>query len=181
MKIYTKTGDDGSTSLFDGSRVDKSHHRVIAYGDIDELIAYLGVVSSNINKHKDLSDLVYQIQKDLFALGATLANPSNKKQKEKSHFDESRTQSLELAIDHYEEELKPLMSFILPGGSILASHFHYARTVCRRAERSVIDLHHHEPINDEVLKYVNRLSDLLFVLARVSNSRENVEDVPWVD
>jgi cob(I)alamin adenosyltransferase len=181
MKIYTKTGDDGTTSLFDGSRVDKSHLRVTAYGEVDELIAYFGVVASSFEKKSEVKDLVIKLQHHLFALGAKLANPKDKKQKEKANFDKEKIEFLENTIDYFDEKLPPLKNFILPGGSIRASHLHYARVVCRRAERAIIKLHHNEPVNSTILVYINRLSDLLFILARYVNFEEKIADIPWVE
>ncbi|MBX7149209.1 cob(I)yrinic acid a,c-diamide adenosyltransferase [bacterium] len=177
-KIYTKTGDDGTTSLFDGTRVKKDNPRVDAYGDVDELNSVLGVAASFIKDEKTLS-LLYSIQRDLFAFGANMANPKHKKQKEKSDFTDTKITFLEKEIDAMEEKMEPLKAFILPGGSHGSSFLHMARTVCRRAERNIIGLSESEEIDAVFIKYINRLSDFLFVLARFVNFKEGVKDVPW--
>lgn len=178
MKIYTKTGDDGTTSLFDGSRVTKNHLRVEAYGDVDELNAMLGVAVVSL-KDEEIKKFVMRIQKDLFALGAQLANPKHKKQKAKSDFSPDKVTVLEKAIDRFEEELSPLTCFILPGGIQASATLHLARTICRRAERKVITLSSKEEVDPLLIVYLNRLSDCLFVLARLANKRANVTDVLW--
>lgn len=179
MKIYTKTGDKGTTSLFDGTRVSKDDPRLNAYGDVDELNSLMGVCGTYAQQEDDLTALIQTIQRDLFAMGAQLANPAQKKQKEKAAFDQSRIDHLEKTIDAFEEECQPLTSFILPGGCDLASFFHLARTVCRRAERRVIGLLGHDEEPSLLVIYLNRLSDLLFVAARVANKRSGVSDIPW--
>jgi len=179
MKIYTKTGDDGSTSLFDGSRVNKDNVRVSTYGDVDELNALIGVIRASLQNQQDISTLLFQIQHDLFALGAQLANPLKKKQKSKSEFTEEKVTFLEKAIDQYEKEYPAIKSFILPGGSLVSGYFDLARTVCRRAERSMVSLTQKNKIDAVLLIYINRLSDLFFVLARMMNARLKCDDVPW--
>lgn len=179
MKIYTKTGDKGTTALFGGKRVSKDDTRVEAYGDIDELNAILGVCLADL-KHDDLRSLLIQIQNDLFAVGAQLANPSKKKQKEKSRFTGEKIEYLETSIDRYEEELPPMKDFILPGGHTSSARLHFARTLCRRAERQMVHLMRTEEVDPLILVYLNRLSDLLFVLARVTNKRAGLHDTPWV-
>jgi len=178
MKIYTKTGDDGTTSLFDGTRVPKNDLRVSAYGAVDELNAMLGIALSD-KMDADLRDLLRAIQRALFALGAQLANPAKKKQKEKADFPGKKVEVLEQAIDRLEGELEPLKTFILPGGSPFSARLHYARTVCRRAEREVVTLSKKETVAPILIVYLNRLSDLLFVIARAANRRANVPDIPW--
>lgn len=178
MKIYTKTGDDGSTSLFDGTRVQKNHLRVAAYGDIDELNSVLGVALTFIADTKT-KQLLLTIQKDLFALGAQLANPTHKKQKSKADFSAEQVSYLETHIDQCEAMIPPIKTFILPGGSKAGASLDWARTVCRRAERQMLTLHHTEPIDEILIHYINRLSDLLFMLARVVNLQENTPDIPW--
>lgn len=178
MKIYTKTGDDGTTSLFDGKRVKKDDLRVATYGDVDELNAMLGICISAMNE-TDLRDLLLAIQRDLFALGAQLANPAGKKQKSKSDFSSDKISLLEKAIDRFEEELAPMKNFILPGGHRSSAHLHFARTICRRAERFLVTLSGKKKLNPTFVIYLNRLSDLLFVLARVVNKRSGVSDIPW--
>jgi cob(I)alamin adenosyltransferase len=176
-RIYTKTGDLGETGLGDGSRVPKDHPRVAAYGTVDELNALLGVfLLQSIDE--GMVALIRSIQNDLFDVGADLCLP------EKGDAKALRVQAeqalrLERAIDQFNERLQPLQSFILPGGSPAAAWCHLARTVCRRAERDVVTLSHQEKVNAQVVVYLNRLSDLLFVLARVCN-KDGAEDVLWV-
>lgn len=177
MKIYTKTGDDGTTGLFSGRRVHKSSSYLKAYGSVDELNSVVGWVAS-ICSADDLKSLLLQIQGDLHSIGADLATPLDAQTKVK-RFPEERTSDLEEAIDRLEMELKPLKNFILPGGSELASRLHMARTVCRRVERDVYTHSETESVSVSILHYLNRLSDLLFVMARVANHRGGVEDVPW--
>lgn len=178
MKIYTKTGDDGTTALFDGTRVKKSDLRVDLYGEIDELNGVIGLANSFII-NAAFKKTLQQIQKDLFALGAKLANPEEKKQKDKADFDESKITWLENQIDEMEKTLNPMKSFILPGGSTAASSLHLARSVCRRAERKLVSYASNQEMNDLYIKYLNRLSDHLFVAARYANFLEGKEDIPW--
>lgn len=178
MKIYTKTGDDGTTALFDGTRVAKDHQRVDTYGDVDELNASLGVAIASLND-EEIKKLLLQIQRDLFALGAKLANPQHKKQKAKADFGENKITALEKAIDQCESEIDPIKNFILHGGSITTAYLDLARTVCRRAERKLVSLNQNETIDPLILIYLNRLSDLLFMLGRVVNKRLGVKDIPW--
>ncbi len=178
MKIYTKTGDDGTTSLFDGTRVRKDNARVDTYGDVDELNANLGVCIAAITD-APLKNLLLTIQRDLFAMGAVLANPNQKKQKTKSNFTEEKISFLEKAIDQCEKEIDPIKSFILHGGSPVAAYLDLARTVCRRAERKVITLSATEKIDSLIVIYLNRLSDLLFMMARAVNKKVGAKDIPW--
>lgn len=178
MKIYTKTGDDGTTSLFDGTRVTKDHERVDLYGDIDELNASLGLAISFLSDEKFKAEL-FEVQKDLFALGAHLANPAHKKQKAKSDFGDDKVIKLETQIDAMEEKLRPMTGFILPGGHSAAAALHVSRTVCRRAERKLVKLGRAEKLDPLFLKFLNRLSDYLFVAARFANHLCHVDDVPW--
>lgn len=178
MKIYTKTGDEGETGLFRGPRVAKHHPRVEAYGNVDELNAVLGVLLTEI-KHAGIRDLLSAIQHELFDVGADLATPTQEQNDAQLRITETMVQRLEKAIDHFEETLPPLQAFILPGGSKGGALLHYARTVCRRAERSVTDLKEREHINPIVLHYLNRLSDLLFVLARAENLAADIPEVKW--
>ena len=178
VKIYTRTGDAGETSLFDGSRVSKADSRVDAYGDVDELNAWLGLVRAN-RLDADLDEPVVRIQQDLFALGAQLADPRDRiaGRVRKASLGDADVERLEQFIDRLESELPPLRRFILAGGSPAGAALHVARTVCRRAERRMVAL---TPTPDPVLvKYVNRLSDLLFVMARVVNHRAGVPEVEW--
>ena len=182
LKIYTRTGDAGDTGLFGGGRVAKDHPRVDAYGDVDELNAALGLARS-IEMMPRIDEVLVPLQRDLFAIGALLATPDLAKmrqQLEKARIDEGRIAELERAIDMGEAELEPLTAFIIPGGTPKAAALHVARTVCRRAERKVVRLRHDVPeIPALAVKYLNRLSDLLFVMARYANHLAGVPDVPW--
>lgn len=186
-KIYTRTGDDGSTGLADGSRVLKHSLRPQAYGTVDELNASLGLVflcldnKKDENVFNDIKVLIRGIQNDLFDLGADLSTPISKaKQSYKPlRITENQIKKIEKKIDEYNDELKPLNSFILPGGSEAASLMHLSRTIARRAERDVSLLSSEEEINKNSLVYLNRLSDLLFVLSRVLNEN-GLNDVLWV-
>jgi len=178
VKIYTRTGDTGETSLFDGTRVSKADSRVDAYGEVDELNAWLGFARA-AGLDDDLDEAVVQIERDLFALGARLADPRSKiaARVDKAVVGDEDVARLEALIDRLEAELTPLRRFILPGGAPAGAAFHVARAVCRRAERRMIAL---QPSPDAVLiRYVNRLSDLLFVLARVANHRAGVSETEW--
>lgn len=181
MKIYTRTGDDGDTALFGGGRVGKDHPRVEAYGDVDELNAVLGVARA-ADPMPRIDEILVSVQRDLFGLGALLATPDverMERQLAKARIDAERLRELELAIDDCERELEPLRSFILPGGTSKAAALHLARTVCRRAERRVVTLRRGEAIPELVVHYLNRLSDLLFMLARVANRRAGTGEVTW--
>lgn len=181
FKIYTRTGDQGGTALFGGGRVAKDHPRVEAYGDVDELNAALGLARS-IEMMPRIDEVLVPVQRDLFAIGALLATPDREKMREqltKARIDEERIAELERAIDGCDAELEPLRSFILPGGTPKASALHVARTICRRAERRVVTLQHAEELPDLVVIYLNRLSDLLFMLARVANKRAGAGEVTW--
>ena len=181
MKIYTKTGDAGETGLFGGGRVPKHHHRVAAYGDVDELNSAIGVARST--PPGDLYDeLLQSIQRDLFSLGGHLATPHPEKVRkalEKAELSPERVSAFEQVIDQADGELAPLRKFILPAGTPKATAFHLARTICRRAERSVVALAETEEVPGLFLAYLNRLSDLLFTLARVANHRGGTGDVTW--
>jgi cob(I)alamin adenosyltransferase len=182
-KIYTKTGDRGDTGLFGGGRVPKDHPRVEAYGDIDELNSFVGMARS-IESMPRIDEVLAPVQRDLFSLGALLATPDHAKMKEqleKARLTDARIAQLELAIDDAEAEVEPLRAFILPGGTPKAAALHVARTVCRRAERAVIKLQRAEGIEipPVVIVYLNRLSDLLFVLARVATKRAGAGEVTW--
>lgn len=179
MKIYTKTGDRGETSLFDGTRVRKHDPRVAAYGDVDELQAALGVSAAS-GLDAALREMAIAVQRDLFALGARLADPSHKiaPRVTKIVVDDASVTRLEAWIDHLEADLPPLRHFILSGGSAAGASLHFARTVCRRAERGVLALGA-EAIEPIVLVYLNRLSDLLFVMARAANQRAGIPETEW--
>lgn len=180
MKIYTKTGDKGDTGLFGGPRVMKHAPRIEAYGTVDELNAVLGMARLSIAAmDADMDRLTARIQNELFDLGAELATPDPKK--ELRSISPEQIRALEEAIDSYEARLSPLTQFILPGGSPAAAALHLARTVCRRAERRVVALacEANEHVSAEAMIYLNRLSDLLFVLARAANQIVGVADVTW--
>ena len=176
MKIYTKTGDGGKTSLFDNTRVWKSNERIMSYGVVDELNSTLGIAISIDNDSK-IKDILVKIQNDLFIVGSDLANPDMSNTKIRTT--EKMVKFLEESIDMFEAELDELNSFILPGGTLLASILHLTRTVARRAETHVVALSQNEQISEQSSVYLNRLSDLLFVLARTSNKIKNVPDVIW--
>jgi len=180
VKIYTKAGDAGQTGLVGGSRVGKADARVAAYGDVDELMAALGVVRAHVSE-SGLGSLLDAIQRDLFALGAQLADPSARvaARKAKAAVPPERVAALEQAIDERDATMPPLRAFLLPGGTPLAAFLHVARTVCRRAERAVVALGAAEAVAPDVVAYLNRLSDLLFVCARLENARAGRGDVPW--
>ena len=171
-KIYTRTGDDGSTGLGDGSRINKDSLRVDAMGDVDELNSIIGIMLTENLPDKLLSQLT-QIQHDLFNLGGEICIPGHR------ILQQVRIQDLEAQIDAYNENLTPLKEFILPGGSKAAAYCHLARTVCRRAERKLVELHRKENLSPLSLQYLNRLSDLLFVMCRIINQAAGVPDVMW--
>lgn len=178
MPIYTKTGDTGDTGLFGGGRVGKEDPRVEAYGQVDELNAALGVArAANLGA---MDPLAQALQDQLFTLGSILATPQGSKAE--AHIPRlgaTWVAEMESAIDGFDAELPPLTSFILPGGTPAASALHLARTVCRRAERRIVPLSRSGKIGPEAVVYLNRLSDLLFTMARVANARAGVKDVPW--
>ena len=186
MKIYTRTGDDGTTGLFGGARVSKAALRVEAYGTVDEANALVGKARVSLFLAKtalDLDPLFARIQSDLFTLGAELATAPDKEAKlalKMKLVDEADGQALERAIDDAETGLAPLTNFVLPGGTTAAADLHVARCVVRRAERLLIALAATEPVRRECIVYLNRLSDLLFTLARRANHLAGVADVPWV-
>ncbi|MBM3997555.1 MAG: cob(I)yrinic acid a,c-diamide adenosyltransferase [Planctomycetes bacterium] len=179
-KIYTKTGDHGDTGLGDGSRVAKDHPRVTAYGSVDELNAVLGVLLLQ-PLDADMAALLRSIQNDLFDVGADLCLPPTDGERpgQVLRVTAEQAERLEREIDRLNERLQPLKSFVLPGGTAAAAWCHVARTVCRRAERDVVALAHIDKINPQVIVYLNRLSDLLFVMARVCN-HDGKDDVLWV-
>ncbi|HVA89626.1 MAG TPA: cob(I)yrinic acid a,c-diamide adenosyltransferase [Chloroflexota bacterium] len=183
MKIYTKAGDAGETALFGGLKVAKDVPRVEAYGTVDELNACLGLAVVAMVDQPDIHALLFRTQSELFDLGAELSTPPERAADRLAArvplMEAARVEALEREIDQYEEELPPLKTFILPGGTPASAALHLARTICRRAERRVITLAAREDVNPEVVRYLNRLSDLLFVLARVANRRAGCEDVPW--
>lgn len=182
MKIYTKTGDRGETGLFGGARVSKASARVDAYGDVDELNSLLGLArSATAAGPPEGETLLHSIQGALFAVGAELACvPGKDVDVGVALVDDAEVTVLEQAIDERERELAPLKTFVLPGGCEASARLHVARTVCRRAERKLVALAAAEPVRAELIRYLNRLSDLLFVMARHANHRANVADVPWL-
>ncbi|MEI6506068.1 MAG: cob(I)yrinic acid a,c-diamide adenosyltransferase [Planctomycetota bacterium] len=177
MKIYTKTGDAGQTGLFGGPRVRKDHARIEAFGTVDELNSHLGMVRTH-SVAAAFDPLLRRVQCELFDLGAQLATPEAAEER----ITAGHVEALELEIDRHEATLTPLTCFILPAGTPLAAAVHVARTVCRRAERRVVTLASHEgsTIPANAIEYLNRLGDLLFVLARVSNRQAGVTDDPWI-
>jgi cob(I)alamin adenosyltransferase len=178
VKIYTRTGDAGETSLFGGTRARKSDPRVDAYGEVDELNAWLGLARASA-PDPALADELVHLQRDLFALGAQLADPADKiaARVTKATLGDADTARLEQLIDRLDAELPPLRRFILAGGAPAGAALHVARTVCRRAERRIVALD--PPVDPVLLRYVNRLSDLLFVLARTANHRAGVPEIEW--
>ncbi|HEY8393762.1 MAG TPA: cob(I)yrinic acid a,c-diamide adenosyltransferase [Thermaerobacter sp.] len=181
MKIYTRTGDAGQTSLFGGRRVGKDNPRVQAYGAVDELNAVLGLAIAHLGQEEPAA-LLRRLQDDLFQIGADLATPDDPNRpagSQPARVGDDRVEELERAIDRYDADLPPLRQFILPGGTVAGATLHLARTVARRAERCAVALAAREPVNPAVLRYLNRLSDLLFVLARWVNHRAGVADIPW--
>lgn len=176
MKIYTKTGDKGKTSLFGGERVDKDDIRVECYGTVDELNSILGLTVTEVTDG-EIKKTLQQIQNDLFTLAGELATPSKKEFV--SPINQNQIDFLENQIDFFEEKLPQLKQFILPGGSKGAALLHVARSVCRRSERLVVKLSKNNVISENIIIYLNRLSDLLFVLARFENDVNQIPDVPW--
>jgi cob(I)alamin adenosyltransferase len=181
MSIYTKTGDEGDTGLFGGGRVPKDHPRVSAYGDVDELNSAVGVVRAT-QPIEFFDPLLESVQRDLFAIGGHLATPDPERVAralEKAALSEDRVAEFERTIDAADQELPPLRAFVLPAGTPKAAALHLARTVCRRAERSVVRLGQEAEVHPVFIVYLNRLSDLLFTLARLANHRAGTGDVTW--
>ena len=176
MKIYTKTGDDGTTGVQGGKRISKSNLRIKAYGMIDELNANIGLVLSK-KFDDDIENLLRNIQNDLFVVGSDLSNPDLTNMK--NRITPEMVTNVEKTIDRLENELPPITNFILPGGHEVASLIHISRTIARRAETIVISLNEKEKINDECIKFLNRLSDLLFVVARIVNKKNGFNDIIW--
>jgi len=179
MKIYTKTGDEGQTSLYGGKRVQKNHHQIEAYGTVDELNSYIGLLRSfpSLTQHKSI---LIEIQDRLFTLGSALAaDPANEKLKYPKLSIED-VALLEKEIDNLDNSLEPMTSFILPGGNQELSFCHIARTICRRAERNIISLHEIHTIDVLIIQYLNRLSDYLFTLSRWIGTHEKTEEIKWI-
>ena len=185
MKLYTRTGDDGKTGLFSGDRVGKDHPRIEAYGTVDELNACLGLVASSLSADVEfqrvLGQDIVELQSRCFDLGADLATPEGSRNSERiGRFTDDDVTGVEGKIDFYTERAPEIRCFVLPGGTELAARLHLARTVCRRAERLMVHLGHAEPITPQAIRWINRLSDLLFAMSRAANHAAGVEDVPWV-
>ena len=176
MKIYTKTGDDGNTGLQGDFRIAKSHPRILAYGTVDEANAMIGVVLSNV-LDDDVREVLNTIQNELFLLGSDLSNQNLNDLKNRISLD--MVEKLEKIIDKFELELPPITNFILPGGNVAAAQIHQVRTIVRRAETLVVQLSDKDEINSNCIKYLNRLSDLMFVMGRLINKRNGVEDIIW--
>lgn len=188
MKIYTKTGDRGETGLIGGNRVSKGDPRIIAYGSVDELNSSMGVSISLFKSRpgdffSDIIDILTDIQNDLFVIGSDLADPRYRQKNQNLHntpmAQENMVKKLEESIDKFEVELEPIAFFVLPGGSTEAAQIHLTRTIARRTETQVILLAKNQEINLIILVYLNRLSDLLFVIARLANKRLGIKDIPW--
>ncbi len=180
MKIYTKTGDSGETGLFGGERISKNSIRIEAYGTVDELNSFIGLAITEV-KDREVKNLLEKIQDQLFVVGSDLAAPDNDKNKkhEIPRVTSEFYLEAELSIDNFEEKLEELKNFILPGGSKVAAILHVCRTVCRRAERVVVELNKTVNTGENILIYLNRLSDLFFVLARYENFVSNIPDTKW--
>ena len=176
MKIYTKTGDGGNTGLQGNFRIAKSHPRIMAYGTVDEANAAIGIVLTNV-LDDDVSQLLSQIQNDLFLLGSDLSNQNLNDLKNRVSLE--MIEKIEKSIDLFELELSPLTNFILPGGNLAAAQTHQVRTIVRRAETLVVKLSDKDEINSNCIKYLNRLSDLMFVLGRLINKRKGIDDILW--
>jgi cob(I)alamin adenosyltransferase len=186
MKIYTKTGDSGTTALFGGTRVPKDHIRIESYGTVDELNSYIGLIRDQ-EMNQQYKNILVEIQDRLFTVGAILATPPEKEVKKNGELRlqnlgiiASDIELLENEIDTMEETLPPMTHFVLPGGHTTVSYCHIARCVCRRAERMAVHLDHNEPVDEIVMRYLNRLSDYLFVLARKLSHDLKAEEVKWI-
>lgn len=185
MKLYTRTGDDGTTGLFSGTRVSKDHPRIEAYGTVDELNSWLGMVASACDQSRAfearLAAILGEIQSRLFDIGADLATPEGAAQESRiMRIGDEHVAESERWIDEVEAGNTPMKHFVMPGGTEVASRLHVARTVCRRAERLMVTLNHSEPVTPAAIRYVNRISDLLFAAARRVNCEAGVADIPWV-
>ena len=178
MKIYTKTGDKGTTSLIGGKRVAKNHIRINAYGTVDELIAHIGVTRDHIS-FADMQNELLRIQDDLMICASILAADCGNCENQLPQLSDERIVWLEKRIDEMEKHLQPLSHFILPGGHASVSYAHVARTVCRRAERAIISLMDIEEVSEVIIQYFNRLSDYLFVFARYLGKQQEIEEIPW--
>ncbi|MEM7229475.1 MAG: cob(I)yrinic acid a,c-diamide adenosyltransferase [Planctomycetota bacterium] len=184
MKLYTRSGDDGTTGLFGGDRVAKDHPRVEAYGTVDELNAAVGLARAACDPDQTFGQrliaIFESIQSRLFDIGADLATPAGSPHEDKVlRISDAQVKEAEQWIDEIDGGNEPMKSFILPGGTELAARLHVARTICRRAERMMLRVHHQEPITEGAIVYINRLSDLLFAMARRANREAGTTDIPW--
>jgi len=179
MKIYTKTGDKGQTSLIGGTRVPKYHVRIEAYGTVDELNSWVGVIRDSIAEEKTKLFLI-QIQNQLFTIGSHLASDPDKSKMKLPEITEDHVRALEDEMDAIDSIVPPMKHFVLPGGSIAVSHCHVARCVCRRAERCIIHLSETAPVDELLIRYINRLSDYLFMLSRKLTQDLGAEEIPWI-
>lgn len=181
MKIYTKTGDKGETSLVEGTRVKKYHPRIEAYGTLDELNSHIGLALAHMDhdKYCSIKEWLRDVQHHIFNFGSHLACDNENTRQQLPNLNNEQVAFLETTIDHCQKQLTPLKNFILPGGSISASSLHVARTIARRAERLCLQLHEDSPVDPIILRYLNRLSDFLFVLARYCNFINQQEDILW--
>lgn len=179
MKIYTKTGDKGTTGLFGGKRVSKADLRIEAYGTVDELNSHMGLVR-DMKENSGRTDLLISIQHNLFVIGSMLAAEPGNDKVQVPKIDSSDIQQLEEAMDKMDEQLPPMKNFILPGGHPAISQAHIARTICRRAERRIVSLFDHEPGDELIIQYMNRLSDYLFMLSRMLARDLDVTETPWI-
>ena len=178
MKLYTRTGDDGSTGLFGGERLGKEDMRVEAYGTVDELNSALGLAAATCT-FDEISSVINMLQHRLFDLGADLSTPNAAEVQRSVRIEAQHVAELEKLIDQTSAKLPPLTSFVLPGGTELSARVHQARTICRRAERRIVALARRAPVSDHVIPFINRLGDLLFTLARRANHLAAADDVPW--
>lgn len=179
MKVYTKTGDKGTTALIGGKRVSKNHHRLEAYGTVDELMAYIGLLYDQIQEQND-RDFFIEIQKNLMICASVLATDYDNCEKDLPQITNDKIKDLEIAIDKMDKNLPPITHFILPGGHTTISFCHIARTVCRRSERLAIKVQEQDGKCELTIKYLNRLSDFLFVFARKLGKLFNAEEIPWI-
>ncbi|MBA2665562.1 MAG: cob(I)yrinic acid a,c-diamide adenosyltransferase [Trueperaceae bacterium] len=180
MKVYTKTGDDGTTGLYGGARTGKDAPRVAAYGSVDEANAAIGLARANLGD-ADVDRVLARIQRTLFDVGADLATPADAPQRGRLHLiDDEDVEGVEVQIDRFDHELEALKQFVIPGGHVASAALHVARSVVRRAEREVVALGREEAVNEAVVRYLNRVSDLLFVLARTVNARTGVSETRWL-
>jgi cob(I)alamin adenosyltransferase len=183
-KLYTRSGDDGTTGLFSGARVSKNHPRIEAYGTVDEFNAVLGLcisAASEGSKTEVIGTILKQVQSRMFDIGADLATPEGSTNEARiQRIGVPHVAEIEVWIDQIDGKNEPLKNFVMPGGSELASRLHLARTVCRRAERLIVGLAHTEPVGDHLLQYINRVSDLLFAMARMANKVLGIDDTPWI-